>query len=384
MNLSAPAPALDHLRIRELVDVLVEPCADAWDNAGTLPADILRRFADEGLFGAFVPTEFGGLGLSTAELGKIAEELGRGSMSLVSALTVHSMCTASILRWGTDEQKARWLPRLAKGEILGAFALTEPNIGSDARNVEAALVDQGDHYILTGSKKWITGGLFASVLLVFAQAGGQPTAVLVPTDSPGVTVTPIEGMLGFRAATATSIRFDGVVVPKSSQIAPTGMGFSHVVNSTLDLGRFLIACGSTGLIRACTEAAVAYARERKQFGTILFDHQLIREMIANMVTRYKAARALCERAAQLRDAGDPGMIGETTVAKYYASTAASQSANDCLQIHGANGAGPGMPIQRYFRDARMTEIIEGSNQIQQLVISQGAVFEFRKRKAKAR
>ena len=244
----------------------------------------------------------------------------------------------------------------------------------------ARLEEAGDNWRITGTKRWISAAELVDVLLVLGQGPQGPTAVLVPRASAGVTVTPINGLLGFRAARQCEVTLKDVVVPKRWTLAGEGMGFSHVANSALDVGRFGIACGTTGLIRACVRASVDYARNRRQFDVMLSQHQLIQAMIADMSTSYTAARALWRKAAQSRQESQPESIMETTMAKYFAATAGSRAANDAVQIHGANGCGPDYPVQRYFRDARVTELIEGSNQIQQLMIAQDALSTFASRR----
>jgi alkylation response protein AidB-like acyl-CoA dehydrogenase len=286
------------------------------------------------------------------------------------------MCSHAIARWGEPAMQREWLPDLASGKRLGGFALTEPAIGSDAKHVETQLTDRGDHWLLNGRKRWISAAQLVDVFLVLGRTEAGPTAVLVPREAPGLTITPIGGMLGFRAAQPCELVFEDVVVPKERMIGPEGMGFSHVAGSALDVGRFCIACGCTGLIKACLRASVAYARSRKQFGVALREHQLIQAMLADMATGYRAARALWRQAADVRRQALPSSIVETTTAKYFAATAASRAADDAVQIHGANGCGPDYPVQRYFRDARVGEIIEGSNQMQQLMLAHDALHSF--------
>lgn len=366
--------------VRQWVDDEVAPVADAWDRNEAIPRDFLDRAAGFGLFGCANCVPGDGPLTPAPVQGRLFEEIGRGSLSLVSVLTVHAMAVHALGRWGTHAQQAVWLPALLKGEKLGAFALSEPTIGSDARNVRARLQPDGDGWRLDGRKKWISGAQLADVFIIIARVEEQTAAVIVPRETLGLKIRPIRGMLGFRGAMLAELEFDNVRLPAESLLGAVGMGFSHVAGSSLDLGRFHIASGATGLIRACLEASFAYARERVQFETALDQHQLIRGMLANMATSYKAARALCAHAAELREEGDPASIAETTVAKYFASTAASRAASDAVQIHGANGCSEDYPVQRYFRDARITEIIEGTNQMQQLLISQHGTFEFRKSK----
>lgn len=362
------------------IDQEIAPHADRWDREERIPRQVLSDLAGFGLLGANVPSEQGGGGRPVVEWGESLEAVGEASMSLLSVLTVHAMCSYSLSRWGEPEAQKEWLPGLASGAKLGGFALSEPTVGSDAKSVTTRLDDAGDNWRVTGSKRWISASEMVDIFLVVGHTTQGPTAVLVPRETPGLTITPISGLLGFRAARPCELTLKDVVVPKRWTIGPEGMGFSHVASSTLDVGRFCIACGSTGLLRACVRASVDYARSRKQFGVALSEHQLIQAMIADMTTSYKAANALWRRAAQSRAESQPDSIMETTTAKYFAATAASRAANDAVQIHGANGCGPDYPVQRYFRDARITELIEGSNQMQQIMIARDALSLFASRR----
>lgn len=362
--------------LREYLEQEVRPFADAWDRDQRISSSALEGLAAQGLLAAVIAAENGGRPLDPITWGEALEAMGEASMSLSSLVTVHAMCAHAVDRWGTAEQKARWLPDLAAGALRGAFALTEPSVGSDAKNVTTRFEDAGEHWKVNGRKRWISGAQIADVFLVIGQAPAGPTALLVPRATAGLTVTPIEGMLGFRAAQLGEIGLRDVLVPKTHTVGREGMGFSHVAGSALDVGRFCVACGGTGLILACLRASVAYARTRVQFGQPLRAHQLIQAMLADMATSYKASRALWRQAARHRAQSDPASIGETTIAKYFASTAAARAANDAVQIHGANGCGPEYPVQRYFRDARIGEIIEGSSQMQQIMIAHEACREF--------
>lgn len=358
----------------------VVPHADRWDREERIPRAVLADLAGFGLLGASVPDDRARRGLSVVQWGEALEAVGEASMSLLSVLTVHAMCTFAVARWLEPEAQEEWLADLLAGGKLGGFALTEPGVGSDAKAVTTQLADAGDHWRLTGVKRWISASEIVDVFLVVGQSPKGLTAVLVPRETPGLTITPISGVLGFRAARQCELNFNDVVVPKRWTLGGEGMGFTHVANSALDVGRFCVACGSTGLIRACVRASVDYAHSRQQFGTRLSHHQLIQAMIADMATSLQAAGALWRRAAQSREELLPGSIMETTTAKYFAATACARAANDTVQIHGANGCGPDYPVQRYFRDARVTELIEGSNQMQQLMIALDALTTFSSRR----
>ena len=357
---------------RAFMEAEIAPQADRNDREERTPRETIDKMARRGLLGSVVPEEYGGAGMDPLTHGLLCEETGRASASLLSLVTAHGMVCLALLKWGSEAQRKDVLPRLARGESLGAFALSEPAIGSDARNVQTAATLSNGSYVIDGSKKWISFGQLADVFLVMARLEEQPTVFLVERERPGIAVKPVKGLLGFRAAMLAELEFDGCAVPAENLVGRAGFGFSHVVASALDHGRFSIAFGCTGLSQACLDACLDYTRRRHQFGKPLKDHQLVQRMIADMVARLKAARLLCHRAARLKAAGDPSSIMETSVAKYYASTAALQTATDAVQIHGANGCGEQYPVQRYFRDAKIMEIIEGSSQIQQMIIARAA------------
>ena len=355
---------------KSFIDKEIFPYADEFDLNQSIPEQIIQKIAQQGWFGVTVPKKFGGLELDTISWGLLCEEIGRASASLLSLVTVHYMLCNAIHKWGTDTQQKHWLPKLAKGEKLCAFALTEPEIGSDAKNVgtSATLSDDGS-FVLNGSKKWISCAQIADVFLIIAQSDGQPCAFLVEKNTPGFEIVPINDMMGFRAAMIAEIHMKNCIIPKENLIGKIGFGFSHVAGAALDSGRYTIAWGCVGLGQACQDASIAYAAQRKQFGTYLKDHQLIQQMIADMITNVKAARLLCYNAGYLKSTGDPQVIMATSIAKYFASKMAAKVSSDAVQIHGANGCSSLYPVERYMRDAKTMEIIEGSNQIQQLLIS---------------
>ena len=354
---------------RSFIDKEIFPYADDYDFNQSIPEQTIQTIAQQGWFGATIPKNHGGLELDTITWGLLCEEIGRASSSLLSLMTVHYMLCQAIHRWGTDAQQMHWLPILAKGERLGAFALTEPEIGSDAKNIGTSAMLAGDSFILNGSKKWISCGQIADVFLIIAQSDEEPCAFLVEKDTPGFEIVPIKDMLGFRAAMLAEIHMKNCMVSKENLVGKIGFGFSHVAGAALDSGRYTIAWGCIGLGQACQDASIAYATERKQFDTYLKDHQLIQQMIADMITNLQAARLLCYNAGYLKSIKDPQMIMATSIAKYFASKMAAKASSDAVQIHGANGCSSSYPVQRYMRDAKIMEIIEGSNQMQQSLIA---------------
>ncbi|MFL6237622.1 MAG: acyl-CoA dehydrogenase family protein [Thermoanaerobaculia bacterium] len=356
----------------------IAPHAGRWDREGAIPGELVGRLRERGYLGSNVPAEYGGVGRDNLTYGLLTEEIAKGCSSVRSLLTVHDMVAHAIRRWGSPGQRERYLPALARGDagmgLLGALAISEPNAGSDAKSVETLARDDGDAWVLDGRKKWTTFGQIAGLFLVLAQVGDKSTAFLVERETPGVTVRPLTGITGTRASMLAEIFFEGCRVPKENLIGRPGFGLSAVISAALDHGRYSVAWGAVGLAQACLDASRAYAAERRQFGVPIAEHQLIRRMLTDMIAGVRAARLLCLRAGWLRDTGDPGASGEIWVAKYYASTLAARAAADAVQIHGANGCSEEYPVERYLRDSRVLEIIEGSTQIQQITIP---LFELR-------
>lgn len=363
--------------MRAWINDRVYPYSNAWEEAQSLPDDIIEECAEK-WFGAGLPRTWGGQGLDSSGLCRICAELARGSVSLLSLLTVHNMVSQAVLRWGTPEQQHRWLPLLAAGRVRAAFGLTEPGYGSDAAGIQCQVRRDGERLILNGAKKWISGSVHAGLFLIMARLEEEGVvALLVPADTPGLRITPMKDLLGFRAAGIARLDFTDCVLPAESILGPTGGGFTFVASHALDHGRFTVGCGCVGILEACLETSVIYAKERTQFGQALRKHQLIQEMIANMATDLEAARALVLHAGRERDAMSPDSIMLITTAKYFCSRAALRAACDALQVHGGNGCSPDYPLMRYYRDAKICEIIEGSSQMQQLMISNHAFMRHR-------
>lgn len=357
---------------KEFVDQEIVPYADINDREEKIAPEIIKKLKERGYLGSMLPKEYGGMGLDWITIGILNEETGRGCSSVRSLLTVHGMVALAILRWGNDEQKNGLLPGMASGEIIGAFALTEPEVGSDAKSVKSTGVLSDDCYVLNGHKKWTTMGQIADIFLVFAQCEGKPTAFLVEKDTLGFSRMPITGLLGARASMIAELRLDNCRIPKDNVIGRVGTGLSHVALNCLDYGRYTVACGCVGLAQACLEQSVRYARKRKQFGTALREYQLIQKMITEMTVNVKAARLLYYHSGYLKDVMDPDSIIETWTAKYFSSIMVNKVANYAVQIHGANGCCRDYPVERYMRDARVNEIIEGTTQMHEVLISLNA------------
>jgi glutaryl-CoA dehydrogenase (non-decarboxylating) len=361
---------------RAFVDREIIPYADRCDREENTPPELIKKLAQKGYLGAVLPKDIGGQGMDAIAYGILNEEIGRGCSSLRSLLTVHNMVTHAIFKWGSKPQKEYWLPKLASGEKIAAFALSEPNVGSDAKSVETTATISSNSYTLNGQKKWITYGQIADVFLVFARCEGKPSAFLVEKESLGLSVVPIFGMLGVRASMLAELHFNNCLIPQENLVCRQGFGFSHVAASALDYGRYSVAWGCVGIAQACLEACIQYTSKRKQFDLYLKDHQLIRQMISDAIANIKAARLLCYQAGYLKDIGDPSSIVETSIAKYFASVMATKVANDAVQIHGGNGCSSEYSVQRYWRDSKIMEIIEGSTQIQQITIAESGYQEY--------
>ncbi|HEU4323400.1 MAG TPA: acyl-CoA dehydrogenase family protein [Roseiflexaceae bacterium] len=364
--------AADQERFRAFSDERIAPFADAWDREERFPPEMIRAMAAEGFLGAVVPRAAGGTGSDMITFGLLHEQIGRGCSSARSLLTVHSMVAYAVHRWGSRALKERYLAALVEGALVGAFGLSEPNVGSDAGSIETTARPDGDSFVLNGCKKWTTFGQIADLFLVFARCDGKHTAFLVERDTPGLSVTPLSGILGTRASMLAELRLEECVVPKANQIGGLGFGLAAIATSALDIGRYSVAWGSVGIAQACLEASVRYSSQRRQGGALLKDHQLIRQLISQMLTNVSAARLLCLQAGTLKDSGNPNTVMETWVAKYFASTTAMKAALDAVQIHGANGCSADYAVQRYMRDAKVMEIIEGSTQLQEITIAEYA------------
>ena len=364
------------LEFRSFVNVEIIPYAQQYDFEGCLPIELVRKLGERGYLGALLPQEVGGLGMDMITYGLLIKEVGRGCSSVRSLMTAHNMVAQAIIRWGTKQQRIKWLPKLAKGEIIAAFALTEPNVGSDAKSIETTASLFHSFYILNGTKKWITYGQGADLFLIFAQERNKPSAFLVERDNPGLIMTPIANMLGTRASMMADLTICNCQIPQDQLLGKSGLGFSHVASTALHYGRYSVAWGCVGITEASLEASVKYTSSRLQFGQPLINQQLVRQMITNMFTSLKASMLLCSQAGHLANKHDPGAIAAASIAKYFATTAAKQAASDAVQLHGASGCDGAHPVQRYYRDAKVMEIIEGSTQIQQITIAEYALQEF--------
>lgn len=353
---------------KEFVASHVEPYAELWDREQSIPDSALRLIGKAGYFGCTVPRDFGGQEWDVVTFGLLHEAFGKGSSALTGFLTVQSMVATVLLKWGTCEQKRRWLVPMAMGDMIAAFALTEPEAGCDIQSVSTELTSSGQHFVLNGTKKWISCSLMASFFLVFGKIKNQPVACVVPKATPGVSVKPVIDLMGFRGAGLAELHFDNVEVPADYIVGKPGFGLSHVAPVGLQFGRISTACSALGLLRGCLEESISYAAERKIGNRTVGEIGMIRSLIARMGTNCQAASLLCQQACKAHDENLPTAFERTLMAKYFASTAAVAAASDAVQIRGASGCHGTSRVSRYYRDAKIMEIIEGTTQIHESIL----------------
>jgi alkylation response protein AidB-like acyl-CoA dehydrogenase len=370
LTLSAEQQQLRDLA-RDWVEREVVPHATEWDRAEQVDPKIVGKLGELGFLGLGIAEEFGGSGGDFLDYALVMEELGRGDTSVRGIVSVSlGLVAKTIQAYGSDEQKRRWLPALCSGAAVGCFALTEPGTGSDAGNLVTKAVRDGDDWLVSGEKIFITNGTWAQVALVFARTGGAGpkgvSAFLVPTDRAGFGRREIKGKLGLRGQATAELTLDEVRVSDGERLGDLGSGF-RIAMGALDKGRVAVAAGSVGLARACLEASISYAGERTQFGKPIAAYQLVQEMIADIAVETEAARLLVWRAAGLVDGGQPFGTA-ASMAKLFASEAAVKAANQAIQIFGGYGYVDEFPVGKYMRDARVTTLYEGTSQIQKLLI----------------
>lgn len=352
---------------REIAPHVVE-----WDRVENVDKSIVKKLGSVGFLGLTVPEEYGGSGGDHLAYCLVTEELGRGDSSVRGIVSVSlGLVAKTIAAWGDEEQKRHWLPRLAAGEAIGCFGLTEPGTGSDAGNLTTRAVRDGDYYVINGSKMFITNGTWADVVLLFARTDDTPghrgiSAFLVPTDTPGLGRRTIHGKLGLRGQATAEVILEDVRVPASALIGPEGKGFS-IAMSALAKGRMSVAAGCVGIAQAALDAAVGYAGEREQFGKSIASHQLVQELISDISVDVDAARLLTWRVADLVDRGED-FATAASKAKLFASEAAVRAAGNALQVFGGYGYIDEYPVGKLLRDARVMTLYEGTSQIQKLII----------------
>lgn len=358
-----------HQELLTFAREVIGPRAAQIDAAQEIPAAVLADLAQRGYFGANVAAEYGGTPLSSIKLGLLHHAIGTVSSSVRSVLTAHGMVCEVLQRWGSVAQKDVWLRRLATGQTTAAFALSEPQAGSDWHATECAAVSNGELYALSGAKRWITAGQFAGLFLVIAKNDGLPAPFLVSRDSDGLSLSPLRGQLGLRGAMLASLDLHHCLVAKAHRVGGSGFGGEAVVACALDFGRYTVAWGCAGIGQACLDASLQHASTRRQGGVLIGEHQLVRAMITDMLAKVRAAGTLCVHAGRLRGRQDPASVMEVCVAKYAAAKMCAAVSQDAVQIHGASGCSEGSLTERHYRDAKIMEIIEGSNQVQQDLIA---------------
>src|SRR2546421_6644735 len=347
------------------------PHAARWDREKECPREALKGLAAMGLYGVAVPEKWGGAGLDYTALALACEEISAGDAATATIVSVNNLVAGILAGYGNEAQKEKYLKPLARGESIAAFALTEPHVGSDAAAITTRAAREGGHYVLNGVKQFITSGKNAEIAVVFAvtdKAAGKKgiSALVVPTKTPGYVVARIEDKTGQRASDTAQIAFENCKVPADHLLAQEGVGY-RIALANLESGRINVAAQATGVARSALEAALAYANERQSMGKALIEHQAINFRLADMATQIEAARQLYLHAARLRDAGQP-CIREASMAKLFASEMAERVCSDAIQIHGGYGYVSDFPVERLWRDVRVTQIYEGASDIQRMVI----------------
>lgn len=365
----------EHELIRDMVRDFgareIAPHAREWDRAEELPRELIDRLGELGFLGAAIPERYGGMGLDMLGYCLLVEELARADSSVRGVVTVNvGLVAKSILRWGDERQRQEWLPRICGGGALGCFALTEPDVGSDAGNLRTSARRDGDGWTISGQKMFITNAGLASVALVFARTGGPGargvSCFIVPADADGFAVHPIKGKLGLRAQDTGEVVLDGVRVGADALLGGEGDGMK-IAMSALDGGRTSLAASCVGTAQACLDASVAYATTRRQFGGPIGGHQLIQGLLADMAVDVQAARLLAWQSAAVADSGRRNTI-EASFAKLFASEMAVRVSNSAVQIHGGYGFTDEYPVGKYLRDARVTTLYEGTSEMQRLIV----------------
>jgi alkylation response protein AidB-like acyl-CoA dehydrogenase len=358
---------------RDFANAEIAPVADENSATGTFPVDIIKKLGELGFMGMLVPEAYGGTDLGNFCLVLALEEVNRACASTGVTMSVHNSLTCgSLVKYGHEAQKKKYLPKLASGEFIGAYALTEPGSGSDAASLTSSAVKDGNEYILNGTKSFISTGADADLFTVMVRTDPEQrtrgiTAFLLEPGMAGFEIGKKEDKLGLRASSTVQIMFEDMRVPAEQILGEEGLGFTIAMNS-LDGGRIGIASQAVGIGQACLDASIAYAKEREQFKQPIGNFQSIQWKIANMAMKTQAARLLVYQAARLKDAGRPHSI-EASMAKLFASEACNEAAREAVQIHGGAGYTTDFPVERYFRDAKATEIYEGTSEIQRILIS---------------
>jgi len=358
---------------RDFAEKHIRPHVMEWDEAQYFPIELFKKLGELGMMSVFVPEQYGGSGFGYFEYVTVIVEIAKVCGSIGLSVAAHnSLCTGHILAFGNEEQKQRWLPKLATAEWIGAWGLTEANTGSDAMGMNTTAVLDGDHYIVNGSKNWITHGKSGNIAVVMVRTGEKGdskgiSALVIEKGTPGFSAGKKENKLGMRASETTELIFDNCRVPKENLLGAEGEGFKQAMK-VLDGGRISIAALSLGIAKGAFEAAVAYSKERKQFGQPISNFQGIAFKLADMATQIEAAELLIMQAADLKNRHQP-VTKQSAMAKYFASEVAVRTATEAIQIFGGYGYTKDFPVEKYYRDAKLCTIGEGTSEIQKIVIS---------------
>ena len=364
----------DEKKEKKQIKEYISNYADEIDQKENIPINIIDFLRNNGYLGSMISQIYGGMGMNRTQIGELNYAIGQACSSTRSLLTVHGMVAIALERWGNEEQKNKYLPAMAAGKIIGAFALSEPEVGSDAKSIQCTAVRTENGYIINGVKKWITMAQIADVFVVIAKLDGRPTAFLVHRTDPGFSIHKINGLMGMRGAMIAELRLNNCRIMSNQMIGNPGMGISHVALNSLDYGRYTVAWGCVGICKACLDEILVYSKKRKQFDVSISEHQLVQKMTTEMIVNAKAAELLCRYAAS---APAHEAIMEVWNAKYFASKVASLVSSNAVQIMGGNGCLSGSKVERFFRDSKIMEIIEGSSQIHEMLIAKNAYMKLK-------
>ena len=361
-----------HLAAAELVTDLVGDQAEGWDRDGWLPEHVIRKLGAAGVLCPEVTDRYGGLGLTGAPSGELTAHVGSRCSSLRSLMTSQGIAACTIGRFGTGAQRAALLARLTSGELAGV-AFSEQAAGSDLSAMATQISRDGDEVVVDGSKVWVTGACYADLLLVFGRYAGGAAAVVVPTDSPGVRVQRVPAPLGCRAAGHADVTLDAVRLPADAVLGGAALPLGMLITAALTYGRLSVAWGCVGILRACLAAATAHAKSREQFGKPLAQHQLVARHLAELLVAEQTSTLVCQHASRCWDQGSPDLVTAAVLAKQVAAGNAARGAAAAVQVLGSAGAHDGHPVARAYRDAKLMEIIEGSTELCQLMLSEQAM-----------
>jgi len=372
MNMTDPEIRREMVEtVRRFIAREVIPVASEMEHADEFPAAIVQQMRELGLFGIAIPEAYGGLGLDLLTYIGVVEELAYGWMSLSGIVNTHTIAAHLIVHHGSEEQRKRWLPRLASGELRGCLSLSESDAGSDTRNLACRAVRDGEEYVIDGTKMWVTNGERAAIVALAARTEAGICCFIVEKEpgptSGGITVSKNIGKLGYKGLETVEMVYDGHRVPADSLLGEEGRGLGYILGA-LEVGRINIAARAVGVARAAFEHAIRYAQERHTFGKPIAEHQAIQQKLADMATQINAARLLVHHAAKLRTAGLP-CLSEASQAKLFASEMAERVCSDAIQIHGGYGYLVDYEVERHYRDARITQIYEGTSEVQRMVIA---------------